>query len=105
MEATTADSWSTTCTNALEPLGSPERAPIRRAPQALQALQQRVLDLALQRLADCLASPCDCARDVCAELGVAHGDLAAAFRRRQQQQCCLGDQRFDGVFEAPYQVR
>lgn len=37
------------------------------------------------------------------ELGVAHGDLEAAFRRRQQG--CLGEQRLDGDCEAPSQVR
>lgn len=96
----TAASSSTACTIPLGPLGSPARAPNHRA---LRALQQRVLDQALERLADCLASPCDRAREVCVELGVAHGDLEAAFRRRQQG--CLGEQRLDGDCEAPSQVR
>lgn len=101
METLTAASSSIICTKPLGPLGSPARAPNHRV---LQALQQRVLDLALKRLADCLASPCDRAREVCLELGVAHGDLEAAFRRRQQQ-CCVGEQQSDGVCEAPSQVR
>ena len=100
METIPAVPMSSTSTKALGPLGSPVRAPNHRA---LQTLQQRVLDLALERLADCLASPCDRARDVCVELGVAHRDLAAAFRLRHQW--CLGEQRLDGVCEASSQVR
>lgn len=101
METLTAASSSIICTKPVGPLGSPARAPNHRA---LQALQQRVLDLTLERLANCLSSPCDRAREACLELGVAHGDLEAAFRRRQQQ-CCVGEQKLDGVCEVPSQVR
>ena len=91
-------------TSTSEPTHTKETLePRARAHDHHRALQQKVLDVALERLAECLASPSELARGVCAELGVAHGDLAEAFRRRQL--LCFGDQRLDGVCKDPSQVR
>lgn len=49
------------------------------------SLEQRVLDLALERLQDCLENPSDRALNVCGQLGIQHHDLAAAVVESQRQ--------------------